>query len=177
MCLYLEKLTAIELSSIGSCDATCFSAIATIGLLYMAYKTHIYVKKEDETQYARKVAVWINGQNFGDGHFIEATIINLSECPIYDVYVVGEQYEKKWFKKSKLYSAYSYREVIAPNLNEANKVFMTVKVLGTPKNLASVTASMFFRDINGTEWCRDSHGRLCKSPGYLKFFGKGSNKS
>ena len=142
----------------------------------MAYQTHAYVKREDEMKYARRVALWIIEQASDGRYFMDVAIINQSECPIYDIYVIGCPYDKDETGK-KSYKGYDQCDVFPPNANGEDKMYMTVEVLGTSKNLASVTASMFFRDVNGTEWCRDSHGRLCKSPGYLKFFGKGSNKS
>ena len=166
MCSFIGELIT---PSILSCIASVFSCIATFGLCYMAYQTHIYVKHEDEMKYARNVALWIIGQRFANRHFMDAAIINLSECPVYDVYIIGCSYDndETWRKP---YKVYGQRDVISPNVNEANKVYMTVEVLGTPKNLLSVTATMFFRDINGVEWCRDSHGALSKCPGYLNFF-------
>ena len=150
-----------------------FSCIATFGLWYIAYQTHAYTKREDELKYARSVALWIIGQNFSERHFIDVAIINLSECPIYDVYVIGCSYEKGDVRNQ----AYDQRHMIPPNVNEAKKVFLTTEVLGVPNNLSSVTATMFFRDINGIEWCRDSRGRLHKCPGYLNFFKNNLDKS
>ncbi|WP_197018192.1 hypothetical protein [Selenomonas bovis] len=172
MCSLLGNLTASELSSVGSCIAAFLSSIATAGLLYMAYMTHNYVKKEDEIKYARYTAIWIIGQDFDNGHFVETAIINLSECPIYDVYVVGCQYDKTSFQNRKPYGAYLSRDVIPPNTNDFNKSYAKVEVIGNTKDLPSVTVSIFFRDINGIEWCRDSHGNLCKCPGYVKYFKK-----
>lgn len=146
-----------------------FSCIATFGLWYIAYQTHAYTKREDEMKYARSVALWIIGQDFGNKHVTDLAIINLSESPIYDVYVIGCRYDKGAVKK-KSYGVYDQRDVIPPNANDLNKVYMTVEVLEMVKDLSSITATMFFRDINGIEWCRDSHGRLCKCQGYLKFF-------
>ena len=175
MCSFIEELiTPSMLVSVGACIAAVCSCIATCGLYHMACKTHAYVKREDEMKHARSVALWIIGQNSPD--FINVAIVNRSECPVYDVYVIGCPYDNdETWKKS--YKVYGQRDVISPNVNEANKVYMTVEVLGMPKNLLSVTATMFFRDINGVEWCRDSHGALRKCPGYLNLFTNTLDKS
>lgn len=142
----------------------------------MTCETHAYVKREDELKYARRGALWIIGQTFVDRHVIDVAIINLSECPIYDVYVIGCSYEKGDVRRQ-MYGAYDQRQMIPPNVNEAKKVFLTTEVLGAPKELSSVTATMFFRDINGIEWCRDSYGGLRKCPGYLNLFKNSLDKS
>lgn len=170
MCSY-EPITPSMLSSIGSCIAAFFSCIATCGLWYIAYQTHAYTKREDEMKYARGVALWVISQVSDNKNFINAAIINLSESPIYDIYVIGCPYDKDTVRE-KSYGVYDQRDVILPNASDLDKVYMTAEELGTPKALSSVTATMFFRDINGIEWCRDSHGRLWKCPGYLKFFKK-----
>lgn len=173
MCLLGEPLTFSSLSTVGSCIAAICSCFATFGLLYMAYKTYSHQKREDEYFYARKVAIWIIGQEFvSDGNFVDTAIINLSDCPIYDVYVVGCQYDKTFFPCRKPYVTYFFRDVIAPNTNDFNKAYAKTEVIGGTKDLPTVTASMFFRDINGIEWCRDSHGVLFLCPGYINFFKK-----
>ena len=177
MCSFIEELiTPSGVVSIAGCIAAFFSCIATCGLYHMACETHAYVKREDEMKYARSVALWIIGQNFSERHFIDVAIINLSECPIYDVYVIGCPYEKGGVRRQ-AYGAYDQRHMIPPNVNEAKKVFMTAEVLEVPQDLSSVTTTMFFRDINGIEWCRDSHGGLCKCPGYLNLFKNSLDKS
>lgn len=62
--------------------------------------------------------------------------------------------------------------MIAPNINEANKTFAKVEVMGKMTNFREVTVSLFFRDVNGVEWCRDSRGGLWECPGYPKRFEK-----
>ena len=135
----------------------------------MACKTHVYVKHEDEMKYARRVTLRVMGQDFNNRHFVNVAIINLSECPINNIYVIGCSYDKDEAGK-KSYGVYGQCDVILPNANELNKVYMTVEVLGILKDLSSVTATMFFRDANGIEWCRDSRDGLYKCPGYIEFF-------
>ena len=170
MCSFIgEFITPSVLSSGFSCIATC-------GLCYIAYQTYAYTKREDEMKYARSVALWIIGPKFDNKNFMHAAIINLSESPIYDVYVIGCPYGKDEDRK-KSYGGYSQRDVIPPNVNGSNKVYMSVEVLGLQKDLSSVTATMFFRDINEIEWCRDSHGRLHKCPDYQRLFKSGLKES
>ena len=164
-----DFITPSVLSSVFSCIATC-------GLCYIAYQTYAYTKREDEMKYARSVALWIIGQDFDNKNFMDVAIINLSESPIYDVYVIGCPYGKDEDRK-KSYGGYSQRDVIPPNVNGSNKVYMSVEVLGLQKDLSSVTATMFFRDINEIEWCRDSHGRLHKCPDYQRLFKSGLKES
>ncbi len=170
MCYITEWFNPSTLSAMSA----FFSCVATFGLFYMSCKTHNYMEKEDEKKYANKVAIWTNCAEFqSNGNFVNTVIINLSESPIYNVYITGCQYMSNEFKQIKSSDDFTHLDVILTNFNQTKKNFVDVKVIGNRKGIEDLmTVSMFFRDVNNIEWCRDSNGILYKCPNYVKFFEK-----
>lgn len=173
MCYVMEWLNPSILSAVSA----FFSCIATFGLLYIAYKTYNFTKKADEIKYASKVAIWTNSVEFqNDSNFVNTVIVNLSESPIYDVYIIGCQYVPNKFKHIKSFEDFEHRDTIYSNFDQSKKTFIDVKVIGDRKSIEGfkdlMTVSIFFRDVNNKEWCRDSNGILYKCPNYGDFFTK-----
>lgn len=170
MCILLkpEVLSAI---------AATFSCIATFGLLFMAYQTHQYVKKEDKLRFAKKIAMSVYPPEFGEYTFVTASIINNSGSTIYDVYLIGCNLEE--IHQIKKLRGFDKRDIILPdenNIIDSMKTSLKAEVLGKSSiSRLSASATLFFRDINGNEWCLDSNGRLTECKKYKKYFSKSNS--